>query len=539
VVLDSGGHAVPGATIVAGAADTGRSGHQVITTDARGRFAWPLPSGTEQVCLVAYKEGFAPSGLSAPASALVDPHDLKLRLGTPTPFAAVLVDVDGRPVAGAKVRIEMIAHASERKEGAATLVSTGFEQICREVISGSPVEDLFVTTTDASGAFRFRAIDPVSGLKLGVTTADGRVLRVLARSGAAGPARRSPEDQGSVTTVPGETARLVSGLVQGMLEDQGFVVALPGGRARLVVVPAARVAGRVVTKLPGVRVGGLTATYQESHPPGPGVYRRSANFGEQVQTDAEGRFTFDGLNEGTVNVFVHGDGGNRDWTYRAAQDVNLAPGATSEVTIELIRGVEVEGTVVAQGTGAPVEGAQVGVYGPFRPRTGAMTTGATTDAQGRYRYRLPSGESYFYVIGPPSGFTRLSGERSSRTVTIPDRALRHRVPPIELTTAVTVGGRVLDATGAPVAGATVVGLCEGGICRPFGGTETVTDARGAFRLPPGPNHAVPVGQAARLLIRLRDRSEHEATAVPTAGGEFLVHHAAAGQRRPRVQPHRS
>jgi hypothetical protein len=505
VVLDSGGHPVPGATIVAGCADTGRSGHQVITTDAQGRFTWRLPSGTEQFCLVAHKDGFAPSSLSAPASALVDPHDLKLRLGPPTPFAAVLVDRDGRPVAGATVRVEMIAHASEQKDGERTSISVGFTPIRREVIGGSPVEGLFVTTTDASGAFSFRAIGPGSGLELGVTAADGRALRVQARSGVAGLTRRTMEDQGFVTAPPGETARLVA-------------------------VPAARVAGRVVTKLPGVRVSGLMANFQESHPPG--AYRAASNFGVQVQTDADGRFTFDGLNEGTINVFVHGDGENKDWTYRAAKDVNLTPGATSAVTLELIRGVEVEGTVVARGTGAPVEGAQVGVYGPFRPRTGAMTTGATTDAQGRYRYRLPSGETYFYIMGPPNGYTRLPGEGSSRTVTIPDGVLSYVVPPFELTAAVTVHGRVLDGTGAPIAGATVVGLCEGGVCRPFGGTETVTDTRGAFRLPPGPNNTVPIGTAAKLLIRLRDRSEHEATAVPTAAGEFVVKLPAVQRRNP-------
>ena len=47
-----------------------------------------------------------------------------------------------------------------------------------------------------------------------------------------------------------------------------------------------------------------------------------------------------------------------------------------------------------------------------------------------------------------------------------------------------------------------------------------TDARGAFRLPSGWNNTVPIGQAARLLIRLRDGSEHEATAVPTGDGSF-------------------
>src|SRR5262249_45780806 len=181
-------------------------------------------------------------------------------------FAAVLVGRDGRPVAGATVRVEMIAHASEHKDGERTSVSVGFTRIPREVISGSPVEDLFVTTTDASGAFTFRAIGPGSGPKLDVTAADGRALRVQARSGIAGLTRRS-------------------------LEGRGFVTITPGESTRLVVIPAARVAGRVVTKLPGVRVGGLTASYQESHPPG--AYQPSSNFGEQVQTDAEGRFTFD------------------------------------------------------------------------------------------------------------------------------------------------------------------------------------------------------------------------------------------------------
>ena len=225
-----------------------------------------------------------------------------------------------------------------------------YNYLPREVIGGSPIEKDFVTTTDAAGAFTFRSLAAGSGLKLGITTAEGRALTDRAPSGAVGGTRR-------------------------MMEDEGFVTAPAGDTTRIVAIPAARVSGRVATALPGVRVAGLTASYEASSR----RFGQTSNLGAEVPTDAEGRFTVDGLDEGALNVFVRGDGANKDWTYRPARDVNLIAGITSEVTIELIRGVAVEGTVVAAKTGAPIEGAQVSVYGPFRPRIAEITT----DARGR------------------------------------------------------------------------------------------------------------------------------------------------------------
>jgi protocatechuate 3,4-dioxygenase beta subunit len=498
VVLTPNGVPIRGATIVIAVDEKQRKTHEVLSTDAQGRFSWRVPPGSDLVELFVYKEAFAlwHSSYSLKVSPKLEIP--KVRLTRSTPFSAVLVDEAGKPVAGATLRVEMIAHAFE--QGNSTGMS--YTYLRREVIGGSPLERPFTTTTGADGGFTFQAVAPDAGLKLGGIAADGRSLRVRSRSGA--------------------TGRMGS-----MMADEGFVTSPAGGRAALVAIPAARVAGRVVTRLPGVSVSGLTAYYQASRPSR--EYRPETNFGEEVRTDADGRFVHDGLNEGTINVFVHGDGENKDWTYRAAQDIELKPGKTSEVTIELIRGVEVEGTIVVQGSRTPIECAQVGVYGPFRPRTGAMTTGATTDARGRYHYRLPSGQTYFYVMGPPEGrFTSLPGEGSSRTVTIPDGAASYEVPPIELAPAVAVRGRILDAIGGPIAGATVVGTCEGGVCRPFGG-ETVTDARGEFRLPPGLYNTVAVGQAARLLIRLRDGVEHEAAAVPTGDGAVTVKLPVAGE----------
>ena len=292
------------------------------------------------------------------------------------------------------------------------------------------------------------------------------------------------------------------------------------GKTRIVAVPAARIAGRVVTKLPGVDVTGLKAFFQDSHLPG--RYTPGKNFDGTVLTDADGRFTIDGLSAGLVNVTIDGGIDNRDWTYRAANMVELKAGTTTEVTFELIRGVEIEGTVVAGKTGVPLPEVQLALRGTSGPRSSGAVAGGKTDSTGRYRCRVPSGETYIYVFGPPHGFTRLRGDGSSRTVTIPEGTLKFELPPIELAPAATLRGHVFDAGDKPIVGAKVVGICENGLCRPFPGQETVTDVRGEFRLPPGMYNTVAIGKPARLLIRLRDGAEHEAVATPAADGAVNI-----------------
>ena len=117
---------------------------------------------------------------------------------------------------------------------------------------------------------------------------------------------------------------------------------------------------------------------------------------------------------------------------------------------------------MAQGTGTPIPEAEVGVYGPFRPRTGAMTTGAPRPTPGaatitgcrRARRTSMSWARRRASRGCPA---RLQPHRDHPRQGV----TRYEVPPIELAAAVTVRGRVLDATGAPIAGATVVGDLRG------------------------------------------------------------------------------
>jgi beta-lactamase regulating signal transducer with metallopeptidase domain/protocatechuate 3,4-dioxygenase beta subunit len=500
LIREPDGKPAAGAVVVAALRHAAEPNRQVLKTSSDGRFIWSIPDGVVSLYLVVHKQGFAPAiwmgGLEADKRG--DKFEEQLR--TPEPFSAVLVDTDGRPLAGARVRIEMFAHSATlpRDGTGSQTVSTTYTYVRREVIRDSPLEELFETTTDQNGAFTLPTPGPDTWLKLRVTPVGARSMRL----------RAEKEPQGAIATTMGES---------------GFVAAPAGQSTRLIAVPAARIAGRVVTKLPGVNIMGLEVSFQDSHPPDAGKLA-SANFGvqDEVKTDKDGRFVIDALSEGTVNVFVHGTGEGESWTYRAAQDVMLKPGETSEIDFELVRGVEVKGQVVAQSSETPVAGAGVGVYGPFRPRTGAMTRSARTDAQGTYRHRLPPGETYLYVMAPPPGFRRLAGEGSSRTVNIPAGVDHFDVPPLAIAGAVTVRGRVVDTAGAPVAGATIVGTCEGNVCVQFPGKETVTDARGEFRLPEGGYNTIAKGEPARLLVRLRDGAEHEVAVIPGNDGVATV-----------------
>jgi hypothetical protein len=192
--------------------------------------------------------------------------------------------------------------------------------------------------------------------------------------------------------------------------------------AEIVLAPAARVVGRVVTQFPSVKVGGLVVAMQGS--------RGSHGIWAEAKTEANGRFELTGLAEGTANIFLKDHPNDGPWTYRAAADTELRPGQTAEVTIELIRGVQVEGKVVDAANGNPVAEVGVGVYGPMRPRSGAAIVSAKTDADGRYRFRLPPGQTIFYICGPvPSRYEQL---QSGHSVEIPAGAREFTVPDIHL-----------------------------------------------------------------------------------------------------------
>ncbi len=259
------------------------------------------------------------------------------------------------------------------------------------IVGGTPLEHLFRTTSDEKGMFRFPALPGDPKVALVVTAAGMGEYSTMNRRG------------------PG-----------GQLE---YLASTAGSPAEVVLAPAARVAGRVTTRFSSVKLGGLSVAMQGS--------QGSRGIWAESKTDAEGRFEFDGLAEGTANIFLKDHRNDGPWTYRAAADTKLRPAKTTEVTIELIRGVQVEGRVVDAMTGNPVAEVGVGVYGPMRPRSGAAIVSAKTDNDGRYRFRLPPGQTYFYICGPvPAEYgTRTNG---GCTVDLPSDVRDFSIPAIEI-----------------------------------------------------------------------------------------------------------
>jgi RNA polymerase sigma factor (sigma-70 family) len=382
IVRDESGQPVAGATVVAGQFN-GKPNHRIGTTGPDGRFKL-TPDAQSAILeyVVVYKEGFAPGG-GWHIKDRDKPGEVMLRLTRPAPFEGVVKDREGKPIAGATVRLNYAQYPG------VDAPETGLNVI-EPIVVGTPLEGLFRTKTLPHGQFRFMDLPRGARVSL-VVTAPG---------------------MGEYNTM------------NHLGPDRGFVylAGTPGAPAEIVLAPAARVLGRVVTRFASVTVNGLKVGMQGS--------RDSHGIWRDTLTDAEGRFEFAGLGEGTANIFLVDHPNDGPWTYRAAADTALKPGQTTEVTIELIRGVAVEGEVVDAQSSKPLAGVGVGVYGPMRPRSGAAIVSATTDKEGRYRFRLPPGETIIYPCGPfPQGYQFGQG---GQTVAIPADAREFHVPKIAI-----------------------------------------------------------------------------------------------------------
>ena len=381
VVVDPDGKPVEGAD-VACACSPAEFKPLTARTKADGKFRFELPpKDAKSYWAITYagKAGFAPASKGQDAFAGDQKgKEQKLELRKAGIISGTVRDQAGKPVAGAKVQYGSVSRQPN---------SFSYGYPASAVFAGTPAERYFVSITDAHGRFQFTTVPADLELIFRVT-ADGMADLDVAYDWAMAMHFAKPGDP----------------------------------PVALVMEAGARIRGRVVSKVAGVPVAGMRIGVQGVNPRG---------IWKDARTDADGRFIITGLGSHNVNVFPTGNPKDAMWTARAAQ-VTPRPGKEVEAVIEVIEGVIVEGRIVTSDAERPAPGVGVGMYGPAAPETGAAILSATTDAQGRYRFRLPPGETYFYICGETPSFKRLPDDSSNRRVTIPEDAKTFTVPTIHV-----------------------------------------------------------------------------------------------------------
>jgi len=395
-VVDGAGEPVAGGDVRVRPAGLWRAswkpGRTVIRVEAGPEGRFRIPArAAEMFELRAEAEGFAPTELRRERSELVDPLDIVLRPGAAITGRAV--DPDGEPLEGVEVSV---FEALESPFGRA-----GRED--REPARRS--------TTGTEGTF-FAEHLPAGTFDVELK-APGRAPRLLPGVDPSGEGRENgePLDLGDLVLSPGVA---LEGRVVGPDRE-------PVGEAEVLV-------GDFV---PGI--GG------DEEPP-PGLDRREAT------TDDDGRFVVEDLPPGRrVTVWAKGPG-NLPGTVRG-----IEPPAEEPLEIRLRRGVRLFGRVVDP-EGSPVARAFVRAWAHPESDGGrrhVWSENRETAEDGLFDFdAVPRAEMSLRVTAhrlAPADLRGLSTESGEE------------VGPVEirLEAGARVEGRVLDPTGAPVAGAHV------------------------------------------------------------------------------------
>ena len=238
-------------------------------------------------------------------------------------------------------------------------------------------------------------------------------------------------------------------------------------------------AATTLAKLTTLALGGwIGGTVTRDGKPAPGVKvsaqaQRGMGWGSTT-TDAEGRYRIAQLPASLYNVALDLPE-DADRTARAFD--GLAVTAGEKLTAKdfaMIPGSLVEGRVLTD-DGKPKAEYPVGIYGPAHPRSGVWVQGTTTDAEGRFRLRVPAGEQYVY--------TMMDGAKNNATVTTKDgetKSVEFRLP-VEKPP---YRGRTVDAQGQPLAGVQVwVDYAPDDEAHRYRDDPSVSDGEGFFTVP--------------------------------------------------------
>jgi RNA polymerase sigma factor (sigma-70 family) len=318
-VVDADGKPVAGAAVAVwarGAKGEARRARETTGADGRFRVTVRAADLRERVTLVAAAEGYGPDWAELP-NPVPKSHEVALRLvRDDVPVSGRLVNLEGRGIAGATVRVRRV---EKRTDGGdlAQFVATKRQWARGNYINGPDMKSLGAAacpaatsiTTDAEGRFRLTGFgrERVLHLTIEGKTIEPIYVEALTRTGV-------PE-----------------GLFSGNENETVY-----GATFERVIPPGKSVVGSVREKGTGKPLAGITVSCGRC----------------ATRTDAEGRYRIDGprkRNEYSVTAYAV--------PYFDVTKSNVAdtPGFEPvKVDFELERGLAIRGHVLDKATGKPV-----------------------------------------------------------------------------------------------------------------------------------------------------------------------------------------
>jgi RNA polymerase sigma factor (sigma-70 family) len=345
-VVDPGGKPVRGAKLFLWVSDTifpeyRPSLDQRATTDAEGRFQFdePLPVMPDlwasiRPQIVAVVDGF---GLGIVPATLKGLTDVEVRLPADVPIRGRVLNLEGKPIAGARVRVVEV-HGAENDDLSAWLKkmeANGWDDIRWVVASDLPrrlesrrgrLPGLREATTGADGRFSLSGVGGERVVRLalegeGMTTVRLLVLTQEGKPGAFPPARKG--FRGS----------------QMQYYRQPF---------DYVAAPDQPFEGRVTDKETGEPIAGVRVMERWS----------------ETRTDRDGRYRLTGVSAGPTSILFE-PGPELPYHVRSVLGGAKDSIQTARVDTALLRAPWVAGKVIDERTGDPVAGARVS-YKPDR-----------------------------------------------------------------------------------------------------------------------------------------------------------------------------
>jgi RNA polymerase sigma factor (sigma-70 family) len=306
------------------------------TTSVDGRFRFAVPKATvreDRIVVTAVAANYAVTWMEVPAEGKRD--DLTLQLTTDdVPINGEIVDLQGRPIAGATVRVLQISAAPKEDlgpwlEAVKAKKGLSFELEHQYFTRWTTAMSAKVTTDDA-GRFRLTGIgrNRLVRVRLDGPGIASQYLHVLTRPGR-----------------PIEVTELTS-------EHEGnFVTTYYGASLRHVAAPSRTILGVVRDKDTKRPLAGVTIK-SDKLATAPWYGRDIV----QTTTDAKGRFQLAGLPKGEGNQVLVVP--NSEQPYPIIRtDVPNSPGlGPVTLDIDLKRGVWIEGKVTDKATGKPLQG---------------------------------------------------------------------------------------------------------------------------------------------------------------------------------------